>query len=1033
VASIDRTAYPRFKRSISVRELREAYSPSLDELEWARRVTDSDEALLSLMLCLKCCQRLGYFARFDEIPAPVIEHVRQELGLHESVDPAAVPGKTVRNHRGLVRHRLGLVPDQATARKIAAEAIRAAARTKDNPADLINIALEELARSSCELPGYTTLDRMAGQIRAEVNTRLHELVHARMTGDEHRRILALLVVDPLSRRSGHDQLKDVAPKATVSRLRRHLDHLAWLDGIGSATAAWLKDIPAAKIGHFAAEASALDASEMGDFTVVKRIVLEVCLLHRARVQARDDLVTMLCKRMNTLHNKAAELLEEIRAEQRERNERMLAVFGEVLTAAQAIDADAQSATRPWPLARRRQETGKAVLEMIDAHGGLVGLLAEHEALAAYHGGSHLPLLERFYRSSRGLLLRLLNALEFEAASADHRLLHAIEWVRANQNRTSEYVTTEVHLTDPGTGITTRGRLDTTFAAEAWQQVIRDKRHPGKLAHRHFELCVLSCLADELVRGDVAVTGSDLYANWQHQLLSFADCQPYLAGYCEETGLPGTGAAFTAGLKAAMSDLAIQVDAGYPDNADLVIEEDGRPSLKARKGAERTASARALEAGVKERLPERSLLEALTRGTRWTRWHRHLGPLSGSDPKLANPLERYLLVALTYGCNLGPHQAARHLAGRVSAHELGATFGRHVTVAALDKAIADVVDAYLELDLAKAWGDASAVAVDGTKYEIYVDNLVAEFHIRYGGYGAIAYHYVADNYIALFSRFFPCGVWEAVYIIDGLLRQQSKADPAEIHADTQGQSFPVFGLAYLFGFDLLPRIRNFKDRTFYRPDPQVTYTHIDALFGDPVNWTLIESHWEDLMRVAISIRQGKLSSVALLRRLRHDSKRNKIYRAFRELGRVISTMVLLRYISDPAVRGHVSKATTMIESFNGFAKWLNFGNLTIGSNDPEDQEKYIKFNTLVADLVILSTAVDMSRVINELRAEGQQVRRADLRTIAPYQQENLRRFGDFAYDLTAPLETMEPHLDIDEDADASGTGDDGPSAPGAGAP
>ena len=72
VASIDRTAYPRFKRSISVRELREAYSPNLDELEWARQMTDSDEALLSLTMCLKCCQRLGYFARFDEVPASIV-------------------------------------------------------------------------------------------------------------------------------------------------------------------------------------------------------------------------------------------------------------------------------------------------------------------------------------------------------------------------------------------------------------------------------------------------------------------------------------------------------------------------------------------------------------------------------------------------------------------------------------------------------------------------------------------------------------------------------------------------------------------------------------------------------------------------------------------------------------------------------------------------------------------------------------------------------------------------------------------------
>jgi Domain of unknown function (DUF4158) len=208
VASIDRTAYPRFKRSISVRELREAYSPSLDELEWARQMTDSDEALLSLTMCLKCCQRLGYFARFDEVPASIVGHLRQELGLHELVNPATVPDKTVRNHRGLVRHRLGLVSDQATARKIAAEAIRTAAETKDNPADLINIALEELVKSNCEWPGYTTLNRMAGQIRTEVNTRMHELVYARMTGDERRRILALLRVDPrppLSRSGSWDR------------------------------------------------------------------------------------------------------------------------------------------------------------------------------------------------------------------------------------------------------------------------------------------------------------------------------------------------------------------------------------------------------------------------------------------------------------------------------------------------------------------------------------------------------------------------------------------------------------------------------------------------------------------------------------------------------------------------------------------------------------------------------------------------------------------------------------------------------------
>lgn len=264
-----------------------------------------------------------------------------------------------------------------------------------------------------------------------------------------------------------------------------------------------------------------------------------------------------------------------------------------------------------------------------------------------------------------------------------------------------------------------------------------------------------------------------------------------------------------------------------------------------------------------------------------------------------------------------------------------------------------------------------------------------------------------------------GVWEAVYILDGLLAHESDAAPKEIHADTQGQSFPVCGLPYLFGFDLLPRIRNFKDLIFHRPEASVRYAHIDALYSDPINWRLIEEHWHDLMRVVISIPEGRLSSVTLLRRLRHDSKKSKIYRAFRELGRAVRTMVLLRYISQPSLRQHISKATNMVESFNRFSKWLNFGNHgVIAENDPEEQEKAIKLNTLVADLVMFNTAIDMSTVITELRAQGHPASRADLVIMSPYQQDNVRRFGDFAYDLTGPLETMDVHLTLDEDTDAA---------------
>ena len=169
MASVDRTAYPRFKRSISERDLRQAYSPCVAEGEWARGLTDADDHLLSLVVWLKCCQRLGYFPRLGEVPPQIIGPVCDELGLHEDTHVAGVAERTTRHHKGLVRARLGLIGDQKQAREVSAEVIRAAAQVKDNPADLINVALVELMRVGCELLAFSTLDRRAGQIHPRVH------------------------------------------------------------------------------------------------------------------------------------------------------------------------------------------------------------------------------------------------------------------------------------------------------------------------------------------------------------------------------------------------------------------------------------------------------------------------------------------------------------------------------------------------------------------------------------------------------------------------------------------------------------------------------------------------------------------------------------------------------------------------------------------------------------------------------------------------------------------------------------------------
>ncbi|MEU2389626.1 Tn3 family transposase [Streptomyces sp. NPDC007369] len=261
---------------------------------------------------------------------------------------------------------------------------------------------------------------------------------------------------------------------------------------------------------------------------------------------------------------------------------------------------------------------------------------------------------------------------------------------------------------------------------------------------------------------------------------------------------------------------------------------------------------------------------------WVDWWQRFGPASGSEPKPDDPFDRYVITTFVKGTHMGPYEAARHIPG-VSGHELAYTANRHFFIVLLNEAIADLVNAHARLDISQAWGDGTTVAADGTHMDTYLDNLLAETSVRYGKPGGVAYHHISDTYVALFTHFIPCGVWEAVYIIEGLLKNSSEVKPTTVHADTQGQSQPVFALAHLLGFDLMPRIRNWKGLTFYRPSKTTEYLHIDALFGESgknvIDWDLIESQFRHLMKVAVSVREGAISSSTLLKRLRSGSKKN----------------------------------------------------------------------------------------------------------------------------------------------------------------
>ena len=198
--------------------------------------------------------------------------------------------------------------------------------------------------------------------------------------------------------------------------------------------------------------------------------------------------------------------------------------------------------------------------------------------------------------------------------------------------------------------------------------------------------MLTYLAEELRTGDVAVAGAQAYADSAGQLLSPAQCSALLPPFCAEVGLAASAAGFQAQLQARLTAQAAESGVDYPDNADLVIDEQGTATLKRRRAAPPSPTALALEAELTRRMPERTLLGDPGPHRALAAMVAPLRPGIGIRPKLGDAFFRYVLATFTHGSNLGPARAARHIAG-VSAHELGATARRHVTIGKLNSAIA----------------------------------------------------------------------------------------------------------------------------------------------------------------------------------------------------------------------------------------------------------------------------------------------------------------------------------------------------------
>ena len=866
-----------------------------------------------------------------------------------------------------------------------------AATTKEALPDIINVTLEYLVKERYELPAFSVLERICQAARAEVNTRYYDQLCGFLESESRQCINDILRSSTGLNGFGWSTLKNEPKRPTPRNIHAYIQYLEWLTSLQTLLPTDL-GLPPVKHQQFINEAKALDYAELMKLKLNKRFALVIVLIRHQYAQTLDNAADIFIKLLLKMDRSAQKLLEKYLADHQKQTDYLISVLsGTVKVYLNKPD----SVTAFDPMLGKNSEQ----------------LLQMCEHYMAFAGNNYLPFMVQLYKKQRSTLFRTIEILNLASATEDKDLLNAFQFILKHKKRRTEFLSIQ---SDPNDS-SSKNVINIRWIRENWWKLVTGKSTKSaqvtEVNKTCFELCVFERIAEELSTGDLFIPYSETFDDYREQMITWEEYEEQLPTYCEEVGLVAGDIEFTRALKITMEECCQSADSRFPDD-ELVRIENGNLIIGKPKPDQPSPEIEEIGALLRDRLEKINVLDVIINVEKWLNLNKHFGPLSGFESRISDPVLRFVLTIFCYGTNIGPTETVRSVQG-VSRKQVAWLNLKRTTEARLDKAIAKINSEYKKYRLIECWGSGNSVSADGKLWDLYEDNLLSEYHIRYGSYGGIAYYHVSDTYIALFSRFIPCGVYEAIYILDGLLNDESDFNPDTVHGDTQAQSTPVFGLAYLLGIKLMPRIRNIKDLSFYKPDRTMVLKHIQSLFKDPIKWDLIEKHYADMLRTAMSVKAGKITASTILRRFGTKNRKNKLYFALRELGRVVRTMFLLEYITDIDLRKTIQAATCKSEEFNEFARWLFFANGgKIPANLKHEQSKIVKYNHLLANFAILYNVNAMTEVFNQMRSEGHNITRDHMAAFSPYHTEHLGRLGSFELDLTKQVKPMTFELLVD---------------------
>jgi len=360
------------------------------------------------------------------------------------------------------------------------------------------------------------------------------------------------------------------------------------------------------------------------------------------------------------------------------------------------------------------------------------------------------------------------------------------------------------------------------------------------------------------------------------------------------------------------------------------------------------------------------------------------------------------VLLAEACNIGLEPLTRPDIPALARGRLAWVQQNYIRAETLIRANALLVDAQAKVPLVRAWGGGEVASADGLRFVVPVRTVNSGPNSKYfgSGRGITYYNFTSDQFTGFHGIVIPGTLRDSLFILEGLLEQETSLRPLEIMSDTAGASDVVFGLFWLLGYQFSPRLADIGEARFWRMDPAADHGALNGLARYRVNVELIARNWDDLLRVAGSLARGTIGASELIGTLLRSSRPSTLTRAIGELGRVAKTLYLLSYIDDETYRRRILTQLNRGESRHGVARAIFHGQRgEVRQRYREGQENQLGALGLVVNVVVLWNTLYMDAALAHLRLKGVETKPEDVARLSPLGHENINFLGRYSFALS----------------------------------